>query len=78
MTNKIPSFLLEKRSSVLTIHSDSAIGSSFVDKGLNYIAGVIKAGYDQWELASQKGFLQKFDPRVKILFLLLFIGLVSF
>ncbi|MBF0559856.1 MAG: cobalt ECF transporter T component CbiQ [Nitrospirae bacterium] len=62
----------------MTTQSDAAIGSSFVDKGLNYIAAIIKAGYDQWELASQKGLLQKFDPRVKILFLLFFIGLISF
>ena len=56
----------------------SSLGSSFVDKGLSYIAGVVKAGYIQWELASTKGFLQKFDARAKVFFLIFFIGIISF
>lgn len=78
MKNKIPSFLLEKSSPVIKVRGKSTLGRSFVDEGLNYIARVIKAGYDQWELASQKGFLQKFDPRVKIFLLLFFIVIISF
>ncbi len=54
------------------------MGSSFVDKGLNHIAGMIKTGYIQWETASAKGFLQKFDARAKVFLLLFFIGIVSF
>lgn len=51
---------------------------SFVDKGLGYIAGVIREGYVQWDLASANGFLQKFDARAKVFLLLFFIGIISF
>ncbi len=78
MENKIPSFLLERHAHGLPIHKTSALRSSFVDKGLSYIAGVVKAAYVQWELASTKGFLQKFDARAKVFFLLFFIVIISF
>ena len=81
MENKIPSFLLERQAPglpLLKTSPKSSMGSSFVDKGLSYIAGVVKAGYIQWELASKKGFLQKFDPRAKLFLLFFFIGIISF
>ena len=78
MENKIPSFLLERHVQGQPVLKTSSLGSSFVDKGLSYIAGVVKAGYIQWELASTKGFLQKFDARAKVFFLFFFIGIISF
>src|SRR5271169_1094623 len=60
------------------MRSSSSLGNSFVDKGLNNIAGMIKAAYIQWETASAKGFLQKFDARAKVFLLLFFIGIISF
>ena len=78
MENKIPSFLLEKPANGLRMRKTPSLGSSFVDKGLSYIAGVVKAGYIQWELASTKGFLQKFDARAKVFFLFFFMGIISF
>jgi cobalt ECF transporter T component CbiQ len=41
------------------------------------LASVIKEGYAQWEFSSQNGFFQKIDARVKVLFLLFFILIVS-
>src|SRR5208337_5656375 len=78
MENKIPAFLLERHSQGLPMLKTSSLGSSFVDKGLSYIAGLVKAAYIQWELASTKGFLQKFDARAKVFFLFIFIGIISF
>jgi cobalt ECF transporter T component CbiQ len=49
----------------------------FPEKGINHLAGVIRTGYAHWELLSQKGFFQKIDPRIKILFLIFFIVIVS-
>jgi cobalt ECF transporter T component CbiQ len=49
----------------------------FVEKGINHLAGVIKRGYMHWELLSQNGFFQKIDPRIKIIFLIFFIVIVS-
>src|SRR5208283_2056506 len=76
MESKIPSFLLESPAG-MNRSDNSSLGMSFMDKGLGYIARLIKDGYDRWELASQKGFLQKFDPRVKVFFLIFFIVLIS-
>lgn len=50
---------------------------SFVDGGLNRIASVIKSGYMIGEQTSQKGFFQGLDPRVKIIFLVFFIVIIS-
>lgn len=50
---------------------------SFIDSGINHLGKVIKTGYIQWELASKDGFFQQLDPRVKIIFLVFFIVIVS-
>jgi len=81
MENKIPPFLLDRHAQglpMLKTSKTSSMRSSFVDKGLSYISGVVKASYIQWELASTKGFLQKFDARAKLFFLFFFVGIISF
>lgn len=55
----------------------SRAGASFVDKGVEHIASVLRTGFIQWETASGRGFLQGTDARVKAFFLILFIVLVS-
>jgi len=77
MANKIPSFLLD-RSSPAPLEWDSGRARiSFVEKGINYLAGVIKRGYIPSGLLSKNGFFQKIDPRIKIFFLIFFIIIVS-
>ena len=49
----------------------------FLERGINHLASIIKEGYAQWEGSLQIGFFQKIDPRVKVLFLLFFILIVS-
>ena len=49
----------------------------FLERGINHLAGVIRKGYVQWEVSSRNGFFQKIDARVKVLFLLFFIFIVS-
>ncbi|MEW5744215.1 MAG: energy-coupling factor transporter transmembrane component T [Nitrospirota bacterium] len=51
--------------------------TSFIEKGLRHAAGVVSTGYAQWELASREGLLQGVDARIKLLFLLFFIVIVS-
>ncbi|MFZ5995902.1 MAG: cobalt ECF transporter T component CbiQ [Nitrospirota bacterium] len=51
--------------------------NTFIDKGLQQVAGVISTGYAQWELAARDGLLQRLDARIKVLFLLFFIVIVS-
>ncbi len=77
MTNKIPSFLLEKPSPEPFAHSEGVVKIPFIEKGIHHLADVIKTGYVQWETASRDDFLQKIDARVKVLFLLFYVIIVS-
>lgn len=53
------------------------IRTSFVNKGMETISSVLRTGFIQWETASKRGFFQGLDARVKVLFLILFIIIVS-
>lgn len=50
---------------------------TFIDKSITQIAGIIKSSYVYWDTAETDGLFQRLDPRVKIIFLLFFIVLVS-
>ncbi|HEX8949895.1 MAG TPA: energy-coupling factor transporter transmembrane component T [Dissulfurispiraceae bacterium] len=83
MENKIPPFLLHDKSheaQPLRAEPKAREGAaklSFIDKGLKYAARVVHTGYIQWETASGKGLLQGTDARVKALFFIFFIVIVS-
>ncbi|MHC1725376.1 MAG: hypothetical protein AB9866_05080 [Syntrophobacteraceae bacterium] len=77
MKDKIPSFLTQLQEPAVTSASLSRVRSSFVSRGMEYAASVLRRGFTQWETASRRGLLQGIDARVKILFLLLFIVLIS-
>ena len=53
------------------------IGTSFVTKGMETISDLLRTGFIQWETASKRGFFQGLDARVKVLFLIAFIIIVS-
>ncbi len=77
MANRIPSFLLD-RSSPSPLKRDSGRARvSFVEKGINHLAGMIKKGYIQSEFLPKNGLFQRIDPRIKVLFLVFFIVIVS-
>lgn len=50
---------------------------SYIDKGIEGFASILKEGYTQWELASKKGFFHKLDNRIKVIFWLFFISIIS-
>jgi len=77
MANKIPSFLLAQSTPASVKNGREKVKVPFLERGIDHLAGVIKNGYAQWELSSQNGFFQKIDARVKVLFLLFFILIVS-
>jgi len=77
MANKIPLFLLIPSSKETTPRGSGKMRLSFLEKGIHHFARVVKEGYIQWECSSRNGFFQKIDARVKILFLLSFILMVS-
>lgn len=77
MKNKIPLFLLERPAPESFARSEGVLKMPFIEKGIHHLADVIKTGYIQWETASKDDFFQKIDARVKILFLLFYVVIVS-
>jgi len=77
MTNKIPPFLLEKPSPEPFTRSEGVLKVPFIEKGIHHLADVIKTAHIQWETAAKDDFLQKLDARVKVLFLLFYVVIVS-
>jgi cobalt/nickel transport system permease protein len=76
-TNEIPSFLLDKSNSSKAPDSGEKRKRAIVNKGIERFAEVMKTGFIQWELASQNGFFQNLDARLKISFLILFAVVIS-
>lgn len=77
MENRVPSFLLEKSPPGSLLRDSGKMKVPFIEKGIHHISRLIKTGYVQWELSSQTGLFQKMDARVKVLFLLFFVIIVS-
>jgi cobalt/nickel transport system permease protein len=77
MADNIPSFLMEKNTPGTFTKDRRRIKQPFIDRGINRVADVIRSGYIQWETASTDGLFQKTDARVKVLFLIFYIVIVS-
>jgi cobalt ECF transporter T component CbiQ len=77
MKNEIPSFLLERTDHVAFVHEKGTVKMSFLEKGMTHLAEVITAAYMQWESASVDGLFQRIDARVKVIFMLAFVVIVS-
>ena len=77
MRNKIPPFLLTTPSSLPPERGGGKVSMSYIDKGIESFAGILKEGYTQWESASGKGFFYELDTRIKVVFWLFFILVVS-
>jgi len=77
MANRIPSFLLAQSTARSFKQETGKVKVPFLERGIDHLAGVIKNGYAQWRFSSQNGLFQRIDARVKVLFLLCFIVIVS-
>jgi cobalt/nickel transport system permease protein len=77
MANRIPSFLLDPSPLGSFTQETGKVKIPFIEKGINHLAAVIKKGYVHWELSSRNGYLQKIDSRIKVLFLLFLIIIIS-
>jgi cobalt/nickel transport system permease protein len=77
MKSKMPSFLLERPSSDSFSRVRGGLKMPFIERGMHHVAHVIKTGYIQWETASKNDFFQSIDARIKVLFLLFYIIIVS-
>jgi len=77
MRNNIPGFLLQRPSPDSFELSKGGLKMAFIEKGMHRLADVIKTGYVQWETASRDNFFQGIDARIKVLFLLFYVIIVS-
>ncbi|MBF0607638.1 MAG: cobalt ECF transporter T component CbiQ [Candidatus Magnetobacterium sp. LHC-1] len=79
MKSKLPSFLLERPSSVPFTPGKGGRGlnTPFIEKGIHHLADVIKTGYIQWESASTDNYFQRIDARIKVLFLLCYVIIIN-
>jgi cobalt ECF transporter T component CbiQ len=77
MKNNIPSFLLNPPSSLPPKRGGGTISISFIDKGIESFASILKEGYVHWETVSGKGFFYDLDTRLKVVFWLFFLVIVS-
>lgn len=77
MQERIPEFLTRKSVPPAALPGSSGRRTSLVNRGLEHVAAILRTGFIQWETAGRRGFLQSLDARVKVLFLLLFVVLVS-
>jgi cobalt/nickel transport system permease protein len=50
---------------------------TFIDKSITKIAEIIKTSYVYWEMAEKDGLFQRLDPRLKVVFMVYFIVIVS-
>lgn len=76
MKSNIPPFLFEKKKLTPSASGKKA-HLSLVDRSIKEFAGVIQSGFTQWETASKKGLLQYIDPRVKLVFMISFLIIIS-
>jgi cobalt/nickel transport system permease protein len=73
---------LRGRNEPLELSSDSDISNkevilTFIDKSISAIAQIVKTNYVQWNTAETNGLFQRLDPRLKTVFLLFCVGLIS-
>ncbi len=77
MRDQIPSFLFNHSSSEPLRLEGKRLRAPFLEKGMNRLSEMIVTAYSQWESASRDGFFQKIDARIKVLFLVFFVVIVS-
>jgi energy-coupling factor transporter transmembrane protein EcfT len=73
----IPRFLSDRSSSSSPKFEGRDLKTPLLEKGIHHVAEIIKTNYSQWESASKNGLFQKIDARIKILFLVFFVIIVS-
>lgn len=77
MKNKIPAFLLSKPSPVINTREQGSLHASSIEKGMKYLSEMITAGFINVGQETGKGVFRNLDPRLKVLFLVFFVLIVS-
>jgi cobalt/nickel transport system permease protein len=77
MKNDVPVFLLNTPSSTPPERGGGRVNTSYINKGIESFADILKEGYAHWESASKRSFFHKLDTRVKVVFWLFLIVVIS-
>jgi energy-coupling factor transporter transmembrane protein EcfT len=77
MKNSIPEFLLHTPPQIQEPHEGVIHGLSYIDKGIKSLSEIITTGFFQGEQGTEKGLFRKLDARVKVLFLIFFVVIIS-
>ena len=77
MTTNLPSFLTVQNYRKHGKGSAKRIKASFLDRGIVHLVYLLKTAFMQSESAGYNGLLQKTDARVKVLFLVFFMVIIS-
>jgi energy-coupling factor transporter transmembrane protein EcfT len=81
MKSDMPSFLLNLSPSSKAAHTarrgGGRVDMSYLEKGIKGFAELFTEGYAQWDLSSKKSFLHDLDARIKIVFWILLIVVIS-
>jgi cobalt ECF transporter T component CbiQ len=75
--NQLPAFLTARPSHEPHKPSREAVRVPFLEKGIRHLARIVQDEYAHWEGSRRDGFLQGVDPRVKVLFLVFFLIVIS-
>jgi cobalt ECF transporter T component CbiQ len=73
----IPSFLTGRPVAAPPAAPSGRVRRSIAARGAEHAASVLRAGFIQWDTARRRGFFQGLDARVKVVFLVAFVVLVS-
>lgn len=76
MKEEIPAFLLQEEP-MRAPRGKKGLPPTFLDRSIHSLSKFILTTYREWETSSQRGLFQKIDSRVKIVFLIYFIVIVS-
>jgi cobalt/nickel transport system permease protein len=77
MKNKIPAFLLSEPSQAQSLHERGQLRASSIEKGMKYLSEMITAGFMNIGQETVKGLFQNLDARLKVVFLVFFVVIVS-
>ena len=77
MKSDIPAFLLKSSSASSQMRGGGRVDMSYLEKGIRGFAELFTEGYAQWDLSSKRSFLHDLDARIKIVFWIVLIVVIS-
>lgn len=73
----LPPFLTQEIPARAPSPSRKPVRTPVLEKGIHHLAVLIQDSYVQWESSRREGWLQSLDPRIKLIFMVVFLVVVS-